>query len=102
MVQKAKGKVLMLPKQVNHATGKVSNQSMGFNEVMWGKHCKSYMKLTKKLSGTQFNKVVRLATKFMKVNHCLVDEDDDIIEIKDICANVIDISSSSEDDAECK
>jgi hypothetical protein len=43
--------------------------------------------------------------EFMKINHCLVDEDDDIIEIeedKDIHMNIIDISSSSEDEAECK
>jgi hypothetical protein len=105
MVQKAKGKVPTLPKQINHATGKVSNQSMAFNEVTWGKRCKSYVKSAKKLSNTRYDEVVRLATEFMKVNHRLVDEDDDVIEIEedeDIRANVIDISSSSEDEAECK
>jgi len=38
----------------------------------------------------------------MKVNHHLVDEDDDVIEIdenEDIHTNIIDISSSSEDEA---
>jgi len=101
MVQKAKGKVPTLPKQINHVAGKVSNQSTGFNEVTWGMRCKSYVKSAKKLSGTRFN-VVCLATEFMKVNHHLVDEDDDVIEInedKDIRANTIDISSSSEDEA---
>jgi hypothetical protein len=104
MVQKAKGKIPTLPKQINHATGKVSNQSMGFNEVTWGVHCKSYVKSAKKLTNDRFDKVVSLATEFMKVNHRLVDEDDDIIEIEedeDIRANIIDISSS-EDEAECK
>ncbi|KIM92297.1 hypothetical protein PILCRDRAFT_364 [Piloderma croceum F 1598] len=105
MVQKAKGKVPMLPKQINHVTGKVSNQLTGFNKVTWGTHCKSYMKSAKKLSSTRFNKVVHLAMEFMEVNHCLVDEDDDVIEIKvneDIHTNIIDISSSSKDEAECK
>jgi hypothetical protein len=104
MVQKAKGKIPTLPKQINHATGKVSNQSMGFNEVTWGVCCKSYVKSAKKLTNDRFDKVVSLATEFMKVNHRLVDEDDDIIEIEedeDIRANIIDISSS-EDEAECK
>jgi hypothetical protein len=104
MVQKAKGKIPTLPKQINHATGKVSNQSMGFNEVTWGVRCKSYVKSAKKLTNDRFDKVVSLATEFMKVNHRLVDEDDDIIEIEedeDIRANIIDISSS-EDEAECK
>jgi len=67
-------------------------------------HCKSYLKSVKKLSDTWFDKVVCLATEFIKVNHCLVDEDDDIIEIKDnedIHTNVIDISSDSEE-AQCK
>ena len=41
MVQKAKGKVPMLPKQINHVASKVSNQSTGFNEVTWGTRCKS-------------------------------------------------------------
>ena len=104
MVQKAKGKIPTLPKQINHATGKVSNQSMGFNEVTWGVRCKSYVKSAKKLTNDRFDKVVSLATEFMKVNHRLVDEDDDIIEIEedeDIRANIIDISSSK-DEAECK
>jgi hypothetical protein len=40
--------------------------------------------------------------EFMKVDHHLVDENDDIIEIngdEDIRVNIIDISSSSEDEA---
>ena len=100
MVQRAKGKVPTLPKQINHATGKVSNQLTGFNEVTWGTRCKSYVKSAKKLSNTRFDEVVRLATEFMKVNHRLVDEDDDVIEIEDdedICANIIDISDSEDE-----
>ncbi|KIM74444.1 hypothetical protein PILCRDRAFT_92610 [Piloderma croceum F 1598] len=102
MVQKAKGKIPTLPKQINHTTGKVSNQSTGFNKVTWGVRCKSYVKSAKKLTDDRFDKVVCLATEFMKVNHCLVDEDDDVIEIEedeDVRANIIDISSS-EDEAE--
>ena len=105
MVEKAKGKVPTLPKQINQLTGKVSHQLTGFNEVMWGKRCKSYVKSAKGLSASRFDEVVRLATEFMKINHRLVDDDDDIIEIEeeeDIHANIIDISSGSEDEAECK
>jgi hypothetical protein len=105
MVQKAKGKVLMLPKQINQLTGKVSHQLTGFNKVTWGNRCKSYMASAKKLSEARFDEVVRLATEFMKINPHLVDNDNDIIEIEDeedIRANIIDISSSSKDEAECK
>jgi len=35
MVQKAKGKVPTLPKHINKAMGKASNQLTGFNEVTW-------------------------------------------------------------------
>ena len=41
----------------------------------------------------------------MKINHHLINEDDDIIEIEeeeDIHTNIIDISSGSKDEAECK
>jgi hypothetical protein len=105
MVQKAKGKVPTLPKQINQSTGKVSHQLTGFNEVTWGKRCKSYVASAKKLSEARFDEVVRLATEFTKINTRLVDDDDDVIEIEDeedIRANVIDIPSSSEDEAECK
>jgi hypothetical protein len=105
MVQNAKGKVPTLPKQINQLTGRVSHQLMGFNEVTWGTHCKSYVKSAKKLSAIRFDEVVRLATEFTKINHHLINEDDDIIEIEeeeDIRANIIDISSGSEDEAECK
>ena len=105
MVEKAKGKVPTLPKQINQSTGKASHQLTGFNEVMWGKHCKSYVASAKKLSEAWFDKVVRLATEFTKINTCLIDDDDDVIEIEDkedICANIINIPSSSKDEAECK
>ncbi|KIM86487.1 hypothetical protein PILCRDRAFT_4965 [Piloderma croceum F 1598] len=103
MVQDAKGKVPTLPKQINQSTGRVSHQLTGFNEVTWGMRCKSYVKSAKGLSATRFDEVVRLATEFTKINHGLIDEDDDIIEIEeeeDIRANIIDISSGSEDEAE--
>lgn len=59
----------------------------------------------KKLSAIWFDEVVRLDTEFMKINHHLINEDDDIIEIEeeeDIHTNIIDISSGSKDEAECK
>jgi hypothetical protein len=105
MVEKAKGRVPTLPKQINQSTGKVSRQLTGFNEVTWGKRCKSYVASAKKLSEARFDEVVRLATEFMKINPRLVDGDDDVIEIEDeedIRANIIDIPSSSEDEVECK
>ena len=105
MVQKAKGKVPTLPKQINQSMGKVSHQLTGFNEIMWGKRCKSYVASAKKLSEARFDEVVRLATEFTKINTRLVDDDNEVIKIEDeedIHANVIDIPSSSEDEAECK
>ena len=104
MVRNAKGKIPILPKQINQATGKVS-KAMGFNEVMWGKRCKSYMKSVKGLSPSRFNEIIELATAFMKTTNHIIDDDRDVIEIDDddnhdIRANVIDISSDS--DSDCK
>jgi hypothetical protein len=52
MVKKAKGQIPTLPKQLNQATGKVSNQFTVFNEVLWGVHCSSYVKSAKRLSAS--------------------------------------------------
>src|SRR5882724_9056957 len=103
MVQKAKGKVPTLPKHINKATGKASNQLMGFNEVTWGLRCRSYVKSTKKLTTSQFDKIITLAKKYM-TTPCTV-ESTTIIEIEeeeDACANIIDHSSGSEPESDCE
>ena len=103
MVQKAKGKVPTLPKQINQATGKASNQSMGFNEVTWGLWCQSYVKSTKKLTASQFEKIVTLAKKYMATPHIepmtIIEIDDDD---NDVHANIIDRSSGSEPESDCE
>jgi hypothetical protein len=89
MVKNSKGQVPTIPKQMNQATGKASNQVTGFNKASWGVHCSAYVKLVKKLSASQFDKILSLAMEYMKAgpNH----EDDN----NDICANIINHSSSS-------
>ena len=108
MVWNAKGKILMLPKQINQSNGKVL-KAMGFNEVMWGKHCKSYVVSVKGIFTSWFNKIVQLATAFIKTTNQIIDDDCDAIEIDndddyDIRANIINISSDSETESksECK
>ena len=105
MVQKAKGRILTLPKQINQATGKVSNLFMVFNEASWGARCSAYVKLAKKLSTSRFDEIITMFTEYMKASQNL--EDEDVIEIPDddddddICANIIDYSSSGEEDTNC-
>jgi hypothetical protein len=94
----------MLPKQINQATGKASNQFMGFNEGSWGVRCSSYIKSAKKLSASRFDEIILLAAEYLKVGQNL--EDDDVIEIADdddddIRANIVDHSSGSEGDFDC-
>ncbi|KAF8230824.1 hypothetical protein L208DRAFT_1399990 [Tricholoma matsutake] len=101
MVKKAKGRIPTLLKQINQATGKVSNQFTVFNEASWGKRCSSYVKLAKNLSASRFNKIITLSAEYMKISQNL--EDEDVIEIPDdddddIRANIVDHSSSGEDD----
>ncbi|KAF8227755.1 hypothetical protein L208DRAFT_1404998 [Tricholoma matsutake] len=101
MVKKAKGRIPTLLKQINQATGKVSNQFMVFNEASWGKCCSSYVKLAKNLSASQFNEIITLSAEYMEISQNL--EDKDVIEIpddndNDIHADIIDHSSSGEDD----
>lgn len=103
MVQNAKGKIPTLPKQINQATGKVSKQAIGFNEVTWGKRCISYVKSVKGLSPSRFNTIMELASGFIKTTNRIIDADNEIIEIddeEDVRANIVDISSDS--DSDCK
>lgn len=99
MVRKAKGRIPTLPKQVNQATGKASNQLTGFNEMTWGARCSSYVKSSKKLTASRFNDIIRLSAEYSKVNQSI--EDDDVIEVPDddddIRANIVDQSSSEDD-----
>ena len=104
MVQKAKGRIPTLPKQLNQATGKVSNQFTVFNEASWGVRCSSYVKSAKKLSASRFDEIITMSAEYMKVSQNI--EDEDIIDIPDdddddIRANIIDHSSSGEDDSDC-
>ncbi|KAF8218848.1 hypothetical protein L208DRAFT_1419320 [Tricholoma matsutake] len=101
MVKKAKGRIPTLPKQINQATGKVSNQFTVFNEASWGKRCSSYVKSAKNLSASRFNEIITLSAEYMKISQNL--EDEDVIEIPDdddddIRANIVDHSSSGKDD----
>jgi hypothetical protein len=98
MVRNAKGRIPILPKKINQATGKASHQLTGFNELSWGSRCSNYVKSAKKLSVSRFEEIISLAAEYTKVNQNF--EDDDIIEIPDddddIRANIVDHSSSSE------
>ena len=104
MVQKEKGKVPTFPKKINQAMGKASNQLTGFNEVTWGLQCWSYVKLTKKLTASPFDKIITLAKKYM-TTPCTI-ESTTIIEIEeeedDACANIVDHSSGSEPESDCE
>ena len=106
MVRNAKGRIPTLPKQLNQATGKASNQLTAFNEIAWGAHCSSYVKSAKKLSNSRFDEIVSLSAEYMKANYNLDDDEvieinDEVIEINDddsdIRANVIDCYSSEDD-----
>ena len=95
MVQKSKGPVPTIPKQMNQSTGKASNQLTGFNEASWGARCSSYVRPAKTVSASRFDEIPSLSAEYMKggTNH---DDDDDI------CANIVDHSdSSSEGDTDC-
>src|SRR5882724_6315887 len=104
MVQKAKGKVPTLPKHINKAMGKASHQLTGFNEVTWGLRCRSYVKSTKKLTASRFDKIITLAKKYMTTPRTIesttvneIEEEED-----DACANIVDCSSGSEPESDCE
>ncbi|KAI0248045.1 hypothetical protein BJV78DRAFT_850438 [Lactifluus subvellereus] len=93
MVQKAKGKVPTLPKQLNPATGKASNRSTAFNEVTCGLRCRFYVKAAKKQTTSRFEKIIALAKKYMTTPYTESFEDDPR-------ANLVDNSSGSEPESD--
>jgi hypothetical protein len=94
MVRNAKGRIPVLPKKINQATGKASHLLTGFNEMSWGTRCTSYVKSAKKLSATRFEEIISLAAEYTKLNQ---NEDSEVIEVlddDDIRANIVDLASS--------
>jgi hypothetical protein len=94
MVRNAKGRIPVLPKKINQATGKASHLLTGFNEMSWGTRCASYVKSAKKLSATRFEEIISLAAEYSKLNQ---NEDSEVIEVQDdddIRANIVDLASS--------
>src|SRR5882724_7193870 len=75
---------------------------MGFNEVTWGLWCQSYIKSTKKLTTSQFDKIMTLAKKYMMTPLTIksttvieIDEEED-----NTHSNVVNHSSGSEPESE--
>ena len=77
---------------------------MGFNEVTWGLQCQSYVKLTKKLTASWFDKIITFAKKYMTTPHAI--KSTTVIEIdeeeEDAHANIVDHSSGSEPESDCE
>ena len=107
MIRAAKGKIIPLPKTLNHSTGKASNRQTGFNDITWGKTTRSYVRsITKNLlkkddNGVihyeKFNEIIASALEFAKKSRRV---DDTVIDVDaeeedlDERAQLVDISDS--------
>jgi len=103
MIRAAKGKIIPLPKTLNHSTGKASNRQTGFNDITWGKTTRSYVRsITKNLlkkddNGVihyeKFNEIIASALEFAKKSRRVDAEEEDL----DERAQLVDISDSDEE-----
>ena len=73
----ARGRTIILPRSLNHSTGKISTRLTGFNGATWGKASQNYAMLARKLSKTELNVIIKEAGVFVKPTRA---ELNDIIE----------------------
>jgi hypothetical protein len=109
MIWAAKGKIIPLPKMLNHSTGKASNWQIRFNNITWGKMTCSYVRLITKnllkkdnnsvIHYKKFNKIITSAFEFVKKSHHVDDTviDVDVEEDLDEHTQLVDISDSDEE-----
>ena len=75
MVRTAKGQNILLPKKINHSTGKSSNRQTGFNDASWGKSTRAYVQgIDLNLSSKSFDVIIRCAMDFARKSRSVVDK----------------------------
>ena len=108
MIHAAKGRNVTLPKTFNHSTGKISNRQTGFNDITWGETTRKYVRSISKAykkKPEKFDEIITCAKEFSKKSHRAdvgaggaddnaTEEEDDLDE------ELVDISSSEEDNSD--
>ena len=107
MVQGAGGrrKTVSLPRTLNPLTGKESMQLTGFSDTAWGRESRCYTKSARALSKARFDAIIKDAQAYVRPNRAnKAVEAKDIINIDDddIRGCLVDGSSDSGSDKECK
>ena len=75
IVRTAKGQNILLPKKINHSTGKSSNCQTGFNDASWGKSTWAYVRgIDLNLSSKSFDVIIRHAMDFARKSRSAVDK----------------------------
>ena len=67
MDRASNGKPIILPRTMNHATGKKSTRKTGFNDVTWGKATRLYAKSAFSLPNVTFNAILQDAQPFVNM-----------------------------------
>jgi hypothetical protein len=103
----SKGKTVSLPCTFNPSTGKESPHHTGFNDAMWGKATRSYIKSVCSLSTVKFNAIVQAAQPFVTLKpDCVRNKATEVMEIISIDNDDDDEQAhlvyNSDDNEECK
>ena len=108
MIHATKGNNVTLPKTLNHLTGKIFNQQTGFNDITWGETTCKYVRLISKAykkKPEKFDKIIIHAKEFSKKSRRADDgaggaDGDATKEENDLNEELVDISSSEEDNSD--
>jgi hypothetical protein len=77
LVQSAKSRNIILPKTLNQAMGKRSNQQTGFNDIAWGDATCSYvLSFYSNINKERLGKIIAHAKEYMKKGHHTEDDQD--------------------------
>ena len=102
MIHTAKGRNVTLPKTLNHSTGKISNRQTGFNDITWGETTRKYVRSISKAykkKPEKFDEIITRAKEFSKKSR-RADDGDATEEDDNLDEELIDISSSEEDNSD--
>jgi hypothetical protein len=83
MARASKGKMVTLPRTLNHSTGKESMQQTGFSDTTWGKATCGYTKSARALANTKFEAIIKDAQEFMKPIRARNRDPKEVIDIND-------------------
>jgi hypothetical protein len=98
----SRGKTVILPRSFNNFTGRESTRDTAFNDAMWGKATRFYMKSACKIPQDKFNLIIERAQEYKPNRARKTNEVVEVIESDDDDERACIVISDGDDDYHCK